>query len=67
MNTIRQTFAVVDDHMVVRQALKDVINQLPDYQVLFEAGNGNELKEQLLKGERPGIILLDLQMIRMKH
>lgn len=46
MNTIRQTFAVVDDHMVVRQALKDVINQLPDYQVLFEAGNGNELKEQ---------------------
>ena len=62
MNTIRQTFAVVDDHMVVRQALKDVINQLPDYQVLFEAGNGNELKEQLLKGEKPGIILLDLQM-----
>jgi DNA-binding NarL/FixJ family response regulator len=57
--------AIVDDHNLFRKGLIKLIN-LGDkdrkYTVLFEAENGNELKEMLDKRLLPDIILIDIDM-----
>lgn len=57
--------AIIDDHNLFRKGLIKLIN-LGDtenkYTVLFEAGNGTELKEKLDKRLLPDIILMDIDM-----
>lgn len=54
--------AVADDHTLLRSALARLINSFDSYKVLFEAGNGQEVKEKLSKHVIPDIILLDVNM-----
>ncbi len=57
--------AIVDDHNLFRKGLIKLIN-LGDtqnkYTVLFEAENGNDLKDKLNKKSLPDIILMDIDM-----
>lgn len=57
--------AIVDDHNLFRKGLIKLIN-LGDkdnrYTILFEAGDGNDLKEKLNRNELPAIILMDIDM-----
>lgn len=57
--------AIIDDHNLFRKGLIKLIN-LGDteskYVILFEAGNGTELKEKLDKRLLPDIILMDIDM-----
>lgn len=57
--------AIVDDHNLFRKGLIKLIN-LGDtenkYTVLFEAENGEELKEKLKTKNLPDIILMDIDM-----
>ena len=57
--------AIVDDHNLFRKGLIKLIN-LGDrenkYSILFEADNGNELKEKLDKRSLPDIVLMDIDM-----
>jgi two-component system, NarL family, invasion response regulator UvrY len=57
--------AIVDDHNLFRKGLIKLIN-LGDYEnkysVIFEAENGNDLKEKLSKKLLPDIILMDIEM-----
>jgi two-component system, NarL family, invasion response regulator UvrY len=57
--------AIVDDHNLFRKGLIKLIN-LGDtdnkYAIIFEAGNGMELKEKLDKRLLPDIILMDIDM-----
>jgi len=59
---------IVDDHNLFRKGLIKLIN-LGDkeniYQILFEASNGNDLKEKLNKRLLPDIILMDIDMPEM--
>jgi len=52
---------VVDDHKLVRQGLRMVIENRPDMAVVGEAGNRKEALEATAK-EQPDIILLDLDL-----
>jgi DNA-binding NarL/FixJ family response regulator len=55
---------LVDDHAMVRQGLKSLLENYPDVQVIGEAGNGEEavfLADQL----RPGIVVMDVNMPQM--
>lgn len=54
--------ALVDDHELLRSGLAGVINSFPDYQVIFEAGNGKEFIEKLDLKNPPDIIVLDITM-----
>ncbi|MFT3826739.1 MAG: response regulator transcription factor [Chitinophagaceae bacterium] len=54
--------AVADDHKLLRKALAQLINSFDGYTVLFEADNGNEIKNQLSKHIIPDIVLLDVNM-----
>jgi two-component system invasion response regulator UvrY len=54
--------AVADDHSLLRNALAKLINSFESYTVLFEAGNGKEIKDKLSKHIIPDIVLLDVNM-----
>lgn len=57
-------FILADDHKLFRDALKMLITNEQLGTVLAEAGNGKELLE-ILKKNRPDIILLDISMPEM--
>ena len=54
--------AVVDDHILFRKGLRALISGFPGMEVLFEAGDGEELLLHLDQGNLPEVILMDLQM-----
>ncbi|AFL82024.1 response regulator containing a CheY-like receiver domain and an HTH DNA-binding domain [Aequorivita sublithincola DSM 14238] len=59
----RHTVAIVDDHALFAGSLEKLINTFSDFNVLFLARNGKELKERIKVGEAvPDIILLDINM-----
>jgi DNA-binding NarL/FixJ family response regulator len=47
---------------VVRSGIRIILEQEPDIQVIFEAGNGKDVLDFLQNGEKPDVILTDLRM-----
>jgi len=58
----RTTVALVEDQALFRTAIKALINQYPDYQVIAEAEHGKAFISRLDKFTVPDIVLLDLHM-----
>ncbi|ULQ55702.1 response regulator transcription factor [Flavihumibacter rivuli] len=56
------TVAMVDDHKLLRSGLAYMVNSFEGFKVIFEAGNGKELIEQLSFHPAPDLILLDINM-----
>jgi DNA-binding NarL/FixJ family response regulator len=54
--------ALADDHVLLRKGLAGVVNSFGEYEVLFEADNGNHFLEQIKKFGEPSIVLLDINM-----
>lgn len=52
---------ITEDHMILRQGLKMLLEEDPEIEVAGEAGNGKELLE-LLKHTPADIILMDINM-----
>ncbi|MEI7768948.1 MAG: response regulator transcription factor [Chloroflexales bacterium] len=52
---------LIDDHMVVREGLKTLINVQPDLEVIGEAGDG-ETGWQLVQGCLPDVVIMDISM-----
>lgn len=55
---------LADDHPLLRKGLKDIINNEKNFQVIGEAGDGNEALE-LIKELKPDIAIIDIQMPKM--
>jgi DNA-binding NarL/FixJ family response regulator len=53
---------LVDDHRLFRSGIASLINKFPQYKILFEAGDGEELMTKLTPKLKPDIILLDINM-----
>jgi len=53
---------LVDDHRLFRSGIAALINKLPQYKILFEAGDGEELMRKLTPKLKPDILLLDINM-----
>jgi DNA-binding NarL/FixJ family response regulator len=60
MNKIR--IALVDDHVILRKSLRVLIDMLEDFEIVLEAGNGDEFIQQLNKENMPEIVLMDISM-----
>ncbi|GAC1306153.1 MAG: response regulator transcription factor [Mucilaginibacter sp.] len=60
METIQ--IALVDDHRLFRSGIASLIHKLPQYKILFEAGDGEELTQKLTPKLQPDIVLLDINM-----
>lgn len=58
---MRKNILIVDDHLVVREGLKLILETNESYQVICEAENGQEAIE-LLQFHKVDVILLDLNM-----
>ncbi len=54
--------ALVDDHRLFRSGIASLISNLNGYNVLFEAGNGEELIQKISPKFKPNIVLLDMNM-----
>jgi DNA-binding NarL/FixJ family response regulator len=59
--TNRTTILICDDHRIVRQGLRALLESQPDFTVVGEAENGREALQQA-KSLRPDIILMDISM-----
>lgn len=59
MDTIRILLA--DDHAVVREGTKELLNREKDLEVVAEASNGKEAVQLAIK-ERPDVVVIDFAM-----
>jgi two-component system, NarL family, response regulator NreC len=57
----KTTVVIADDHTVVRQGLRMLIDAEPDMQVVAEAGDVPDA-ERLTRAHRPTVLVLDLNM-----
>jgi DNA-binding NarL/FixJ family response regulator len=60
----RIRLGVVDDHALFRAGLISLLNEIPEFQVVGEAGNGAAALEMVQKA-RPEVLLLDVNMPEM--
>ncbi len=56
---------IIDDHVLLRSALANLVNSFPDCKVIYEARNGLEFIEKLKQQQAPDVVLLDLSMPEM--
>ena len=56
---------LADDHALMRQGLKRLIQEDPGLQVVDEAGDGLELLE-ILEGFTPDMVIIDINMPRLR-
>ena len=52
---------VVDDHALFRAGLVNLLDQMPELEVVGEAGDGREALEEVQR-KRPDVVLLDVNM-----
>ena len=55
---------LVDDHVMVRQGVRDLLDSYPNIEVVGEAGDGEEGFQQAAKLQ-PTVILMDITMPKM--
>ncbi len=65
MTHCKPSVALVDDHVLLRNGLANLIRSFGEYAVLFEARNGRDLMRQLKPCYAPDIVLLDINMPEM--
>ena len=60
---MKKRIAIVDDHVLIAQAIKGVISNFKNFEVLYECENGKELVDKIIKkNQLPDIVLLDISM-----
>ncbi len=52
---------IADDHMVVRQGIRTVIEDVPEFEIVAEAGDGEEAL-RLVREVGPDVVVLDVTM-----
>jgi DNA-binding NarL/FixJ family response regulator len=61
MGTPKVKVALVDDHTLFREGLKKILLLEPDFEIVGEAVDGEEVV-QLLRNSQPDVLLLDIKM-----
>lgn len=61
MSLEKQIF-LVDDHTIVRDGLKAIIQKLGEYKITGSFGNGNDLLTAIKEGKNSDLIILDVSM-----
>lgn len=56
---------IVDDHTLFRNGLSRLLSEFPELKIVFEAGNGLEMKSMLDRDLIPEVILMDVNMPQM--
>lgn len=60
---MKYTVAITDDHLLIAKALSGIVESFADFEVLYEAANGQALIEKMKNAQAlPDIVLLDISM-----
>lgn len=62
METDKILIAIVDDHTLFRNGVAGLMGEFAELQVVFEAGNGQQMQQMLSKHPLPDVILMDINM-----
>ena len=62
METDKILIAIVDDHTLFRNGVAGLMSEFEELQVVFEAGNGQQMQQALAKRPLPQVILMDINM-----
>jgi DNA-binding NarL/FixJ family response regulator len=63
---MKKTIAIIDDHVLIAQALKGIISNFENFEVVFECENGKELVQKMKTlNSIPDIVMLDISMPEM--
>jgi DNA-binding NarL/FixJ family response regulator len=63
--SLKINIVLVDDHVLLRNGLANLIESFGNYRLLFEADNGKHFIAQLDPKDLPDIVLLDINMPEM--
>ena len=61
MTTPKWQDLIADDHAIIRNGLKNILADTPDFEVAGEAGNGNAVLD-LVRQRDWTLVLLDISM-----
>jgi DNA-binding NarL/FixJ family response regulator len=59
-----KSLVIADDHVVLRQALCEMLESKGEYHVVGQASDGEELLK-LLQGQQPDLVILDIDMPKL--
>lgn len=60
---MKHSIVIVDDHVLIAQALRGIIENFENFEVLYECVNGKDLQQKIKATKQvPAIILLDISM-----
>jgi len=59
---MKHTIAIVDDHILIANALSGIISNFDDFEVLYVCESGEDLQGKLKLKSKPDIVLLDVNM-----
>lgn len=60
---MKYSVVIADDHVLIAKAIAEIIEKIPNYHVLYEVENGQQLQERFnIPGNIPDIVLLDVSM-----
>ncbi len=62
MKTDRIPIAIVDDHTLFRKGVVGLMAEFKELEVIFEAANGKQMQEALVKFPLPKVMLMDINM-----
>lgn len=54
--------AIADDHRLFRSGLVALLKDLPEFEIIYEASDGQEIIEKVAGKLKPDILLLDIKM-----
>ncbi|PHS06592.1 MAG: DNA-binding response regulator [Kordia sp.] len=59
---MKQTIVIVDDHVLIANALSSIISKFNEFEVLYVCENGVDFQKKIKVKEVPDIVLLDVSM-----
>jgi len=62
MKTDRIPIAIVDDHTLFRKGVVGLMAEFEELEVVFEAANGKQMQEALVRFPLPKVMLMDINM-----
>ena len=62
METDQILIAIVDDHTLFRNGVAALMSEFKELKVVFEAENGEQLKQMIQRQPLPDVILMDINM-----
>lgn len=57
--------AIIDDHTLFRQGISSILLENDEIRIVFDASNGNEMKEKIATHPIPHVILMDITMPKL--